>query len=129
MDAKDLESIPLFASLSKDQRQQVARLADEVDLPEGKRLIEEGQFGYEFFVLERGTVGVARGGETIAELGPGDFFGEMALEEADRRNATVTATSPVRAIVMTRQAFHGMERDFPEVARQIREAIEQRRPD
>lgn len=129
MDAKDLESIPLFASLSKGEREQVARSADEVDLPEGKALIEEGEFGYEFFVLERGTVEVSREGRPLAQLGPGDFFGEMALEESDRRNATVRATSPVRAIVMTTQAFHGMEREMPDVCRQIHRAIKERRPE
>lgn len=127
MDPARLKTIPLFASLSERERDQVAQRADEVDVAEGKHLIDEGQFGYEFFVIEEGNAQVRHGDETIAQLGPGDFFGEIALVEEQRRTASVIATSPMRAIVMFRRDFRQMESELPEVAARIRQAIEDRK--
>lgn len=127
MDPARLKTIPLFASLSEREREQVAHWADEVDVGEGKHLIDEGQFGYEFFVIEEGNAQVRHGDQTIAQLGPGDFFGEIALIEEQRRTASVIATSPMRAIVMFGRDFRQMESDLPEVAARIRQAIEDRK--
>lgn len=127
MDPARLKKFPLFAELSDQERQQIGQWADEVEVPEGKHLIDQGQFGYEFFVIEEGKAEVRRGDDVIAQLGPGDFFGEIALLEADRRTASVIATEPLRTIVMTRQQFISMEADMPSVASQIRQAIEDRR--
>lgn len=127
MDPARLKKIALFADLSDKERAQVARWADEVEVPEQKHLIDQGQFGYEFFVIEEGKAEVRRGGEVLAELGPGDFFGEMALLEEDRRTATVIAEEPMRAIVMTRRDFREMQDDMPSVAAKIRQAVEDRR--
>lgn len=124
MDASRLGSIPLFQNLSKKEREQVARLADEVDVAEGKQLIEEGEIGWEFFVLESGAVEVRIGEEAVASLGPGDFFGEVALEDPEhRRTASVRATQPSTLIVMTGQAFRSVEGEMPQVAERIREAV------
>ena len=92
-----LRNVPLFAGCSKAELQQVAQLADELDLAEGATLIREGERGREFIVVADGTVKVTRGGKTIRELGPGDFIGEIALVVDRPRTATVTATSPVTA--------------------------------
>lgn len=127
MDPARLKTIPLFASLSERERDQVAQWADEVDVAEGKHLIDEGQFGYEFFVIEEGNAQVRHGDETIAQLGPGDFFGEIALVEEQRRTASVIATSPMRAIVMFGRDFRQMESELPGVAARIRQAIEDRK--
>jgi cAMP-dependent protein kinase regulator len=99
---------------------------DEIDLPEGKELTTEGQFAYEFFIIEEGTASVTRGAEHVSELGPGDFFGEIGLLESERRTASVVTSSPMRAIVMTGRDFRVMERDLPRVAQQIREKIRER---
>lgn len=124
MDPSRLSSIPLFESLSKKEREQVARFADEVDVPERKQLIEEGEIGWEFFVLESGAVEVRIGEEPVATLGPGDFFGEVALEDPEhRRTASVVATQPSTLIVMTGQAFRSVEGQMPQVAEKIREAV------
>jgi CRP/FNR family cyclic AMP-dependent transcriptional regulator len=128
MDETRLKTIPLFADLSHHEREQVAQWADEVDVAEGKHLVEQGEFGYEFFVIEDGTAEVRRNDEKIAELGPGDFFGEVALLGEDRRNASVIATSPLRAIVMFGREFRTMEGQMPHVAATIRQACEERRP-
>jgi CRP/FNR family transcriptional regulator, cyclic AMP receptor protein len=128
MDPARLKSIPLFAELGDREREQVARWADELDVAEGKHLVDEGRFAHEFFVIEEGTADVRHGEETIARLGPGDFFGEIALVEHQRRTASVIATSPLRTIVMFARDFGQMEAEMPAVAARIRQAIEERRP-
>ena len=127
MDSARLKKIPLFAELSERERGKVARWADELDVPEGKHLVDEGQFGYEFFVIEEGSADVLQGEKRLAQLGAGDFFGEIALVEEERRTASVIATSPMRAIVMTRRDFRQMESEMPSVCAAIRQAIEERR--
>jgi CRP/FNR family cyclic AMP-dependent transcriptional regulator len=128
MDPARLKSIPLFADLSEHERRQVAQWADEVDVPAGKHLVDEGNFPHEFFVIEEGTADVLHGEEKLAELGPGDFFGEIALVEHLRRTASVVATSPLRTIVMFGRDFGQMEAQMPSVAARIRQAVEERRP-
>lgn len=126
MDAKRIATIPLFSGLSKSDRRQVARFADEIDVPAGKQLVEEGEFGYEFFVIAIGTAEVSRGGERVNSLGPGDFFGEIALLETERRTATVVATSPMRLIVVTRRDFKHLARELPAVAGRVHATIRER---
>jgi CRP/FNR family transcriptional regulator, cyclic AMP receptor protein len=126
MDPARLKKLPLFEGLSDKERTQIGQWADEVEVAEGKHLIEQGQFGYEFFVIEEGKAEVRREDEVIAQLGPGDFFGEMALMEADRRNASVVATSPLRTIVMTRRDFAEMQSEMPSVCEEIHKAVKAR---
>lgn len=126
MDPKRLQSVPLFEGLSKKELERLSRAMDEVDLPEGKELAREGTFAYEFFVIEEGTASVTREGQKVRDLGPGDFFGEIGLLEAERRTATVVATSPIRAIVMTGRDFQAMEREQPEIGSKVRRAVEER---
>lgn len=128
MDSSRLGSVPLFQSLSKHDRDQVARWADEIDVPAGYHLLDQGRFAHEFFVVLDGTVEITRDSRHIRDLGPGDFFGEIALVEHQRRTATVVATTPVRAIVMHSRDFVAMESELPQVAEQVREAVRQRRP-
>jgi CRP/FNR family cyclic AMP-dependent transcriptional regulator len=126
MDESRLTAIPLFAGLSRKERRAVAQRADEVDLQEGRRIVKQGEFSYEFFAIEEGTAEVWRGDQLLAELGPGDFFGEMGLVEDLRRNASVVARSPMTVVVMTGQAFRQTARELPGVAKQIQQAIEER---
>src|SRR3954453_17940280 len=126
MDEHRVKTIPLFAGLSRKECRVLAPRADEIDLDEGKTLVREGEWAYEFFAIEQGTVEVRRGDQLLAELGPGDFFGEMGLVSDTRRNASVVASSPVTVIVMTAQAFRQTSREMPEVATKIRAAIEER---
>src|SRR4051794_13144164 len=126
MDVKHLQGIALFEGLNKDQLAEVARQADEIDVEAGKRLVSAGRFGYEFFVIENGTCQVVRGEEHLADLGPGDFFGEMAILGDTVRNADVVASSPVSAMVMTDSQFRSLARRMPEVAEQIRETCRRR---
>lgn len=126
MDARRLSSIPLFAGLSHKEREQIARWADEVDVPGGYHLLDQERFPHEFFVIERGTVAVTKDGNHVADLGPGDFFGEIAILEHERRTATVVATAPVTAIVMLARDFETMATERPEVAERVHAAIRQR---
>ena len=122
-----LKDVPFFSSLSKRELSTVAQNTDELDIAEGQVLAREGEFGHEFFVIVEGSAEVRRGGAHVADLGPGDFFGEMALLGEERRTATVTATSPMRVIVMTGQHLRGIDRDMPAVHAKIVEAIQARR--
>jgi CRP/FNR family transcriptional regulator, cyclic AMP receptor protein len=126
MDAKELEHVALFSSLSKHEREQLAGWTDELSVPEGTELATEGRFAHEFFVIQDGAAEVRKDGERIAELGPGDFFGEIGLLETDRRTASVIATTPMRVIVMAQREFRSMEQEMPAVADRIRAAIRAR---
>lgn len=129
MVAKRLHDVPLFRSLKKRDLDAVSRLADEVDVPAGRVMIREGDLGHEFFVIETGTAEVTRDGDgdALAELGPGDFFGEMALLEEDRRTATVTATTAMTVIVISGHDFRGLRHSMPSVIETVREQISRRR--
>ena len=126
MDAKRLESLPLFRDLSRKERDQIARWTDEVEVPAGYMLVEQGRFPHEFFVIESGTVSVTKDGKHLADLGPGDFFGEIAIVEHDRRTASVVATTPLTAIVMLSRDFETMADVMPHVAERIHSAIRER---
>jgi CRP/FNR family transcriptional regulator, cyclic AMP receptor protein len=123
----ELKDVPFFSSLSKRDLTTVAQQMEEIDIPEGKELVREGDFGHEFFLIVDGTAEVVRGGARIAERGPGEFFGEMALLDEERRTATVTAKSPMRVLVMTRQSFRALDGTAPEIHATVAEAIEARR--
>lgn len=126
MDVRRLESVPLFATLGKRSREFVARLAEDIDVPAGKELATEGRFAHEFFAIQEGTAEVRHDGETIATLGAGDFFGEIALVQTDRRTATVVATSPMRLVVLSEASFASVRRDMPQVAALIKAAVDER---
>jgi len=128
MEESQLRSVPLFESLTSEERRAVAQHADEIDAPEGTELVRQGEFAYEFFVIEDGTAEVTRNGEHVADLGPGDFLGEMGIVGKEVRNATVATTSPARVIVMTEQALRSMSRLNPGVAQRIKAAVEERCP-
>ena len=128
MDASRLKSIPLFAEVGDEELSQVAPFANEVSVEEGRVLVREGDFSYELMAIEEGTAEVTRGGEPVAELGPGDFFGEMGLLERTLRNATVTAESPMRLITLTGWDLKRVERAAPQAIERVRSALEERRP-
>jgi CRP-like cAMP-binding protein len=121
-----LRRAPLFADLSKDELQQLARVTEDLEVGEGKVLCREGEPAQEFFVIIEGDVEVTRQGRRLSTLSDGDFFGEIALLEDIPRTATVTATKPLRFFVLTRQAFWGMVDRNPEVERKVLRALAKR---
>ena len=121
-----IKGVPLFSSASKQELAQIASIADELDFPEGKVLIAEGDAGREFFVLIEGSAEVQRGGKKVASIAGGDFFGEIALISKTPRNATITTTSPVRALVITDRAFRQLLDRSPQIAVGVLTALAER---
>ena len=114
---------PLFANCSKRELEEIAHLADEIDLNQGKEMTRQGSPGREFFVLLEGEADVAKDGRVINQLSAGDFFGEIALVSDSPRTATVTATTPVRALVITDRDFRHLLKDQPEIQSKVLAAL------
>ena len=121
-----LKRTPLFAECSKAELIEVAICADEREAAEGDKLTEEGQRGREFFVLVEGDVAVRRGSRKLADLGAGDWFGEMAILRYKPRAATVTATSPVRVLVISDRDFRRIVETTPRIALKVLRSVAQR---
>jgi len=122
-----LRDIPLFSALTDDERTSVAAHLELRDVSPGQHLTNQGSSGYFFFVIEEGSAEVTRDGAQVATLAPGDFFGEAAiLSAATRRNATVTAQTPMRVIAMFGADFAKLMADSPALAARIREVMEAR---
>jgi CRP/FNR family transcriptional regulator, cyclic AMP receptor protein len=118
-----IKHAPLFANCSKRELEQIAQIADEIDLREGKEMTRQGARGREFFVLLEGDADVTKNGRRINQLSGGDFFGEIALVSDTPRTATVTATTPVRALVITDRSFKRLLKDQPEIQSKVLEAL------
>jgi cAMP-dependent protein kinase regulator len=129
MEVARLKAIPLFADISDDELFTIAPFAEEQQVEAGAFLAKEGQYAYQFMAIEEGEAEVTRAGEHVADLGPGDFFGEIGLLETALRTATVTARTPMRLITLTGSDMKRMERNIPQAVERIRQALEQRRPD
>ena len=114
-----LKKVPLFAGCSKNELRQLAKIADELDLREGTVLTREGRPGREFFVLIEGTAEVRKKSKKIADLGPGDWLGEIALITDSPRTATVTATSPLDVLVITDRRFRSVVETMPSIALKV----------
>jgi CRP/FNR family transcriptional regulator, cyclic AMP receptor protein len=126
MDPGQLKQIPVFADLDDDALRTIAAFAAEVSAPEGKELVREGDFSYDFMAIEDGTVKVHHGDEVIAELGPGDVFGEMGVLERTQRNASVTATSAIRLVTLTSWDIRRLRNDAPEAFARLQDLVRQR---
>ena len=123
-----IRGVPLFANLSKRELEEIASIADEIDFKEGKELIREGARGREFFVLLDGAVDVTQDGSRINQLGAGDFFGEIALISRIPRTATVTASSPIRALVVAERDFRSLLAQSPDISLKVLQALAERLP-
>jgi CRP-like cAMP-binding protein len=118
-----IKRVPLFAECSRKELNEVAGIADEIDLREGKELTTQGRPGREFFVLVEGTADVKKGSRRVNQLGAGDFFGEISLVRQVPRTATVVATSPVRALVITDRSFRSMLEHQPGIQGKVMSAL------
>jgi CRP-like cAMP-binding protein len=123
---EQLAALPLFESLSPAELRAVASLTELRVEDAGVVLAGEGAPGYSVFALLSGTAVVSSGGEELATLGTGDYFGEIALLGEGRRTATVTAASPVSLVVMSGSDFRVFERDFPEMSALLKRAMAER---
>lgn len=121
-----LASVSLFSGLSKKELQEVARAADEIDVPASKELVTEGRTGHEFFMILGGEATVKRNGRKIATLGPGQHFGELALLDRGPRSATVVAATDMRVLVLGQREFAGLLETLPGMASKLLSAMAQR---
>jgi CRP/FNR family cyclic AMP-dependent transcriptional regulator len=128
LDASQLKTLPLFADVPDEELAQISGFAQEVRVDQGRELVREGDFSYEFMAIEEGEAEVTRDGQHVADLGPGDFFGEMGLLEKTLRNATVTAKTPMKLVTLTGWDMKRMERHIPEAIERVRATLEARRP-
>jgi CRP-like cAMP-binding protein len=121
-----LRRAPLFANCSKKELAAIGGIADEIDLREGSELTRQGAPGREFFVIIDGTADVLKDGQKVNTLHGGDFFGEIALLHHSPRTATVTATSPVHALVITERSFKRLLEEQPEIQFKVLQALAER---
>jgi CRP/FNR family cyclic AMP-dependent transcriptional regulator len=126
VESSRLASLPVFSQLTAEERTGIALYVDAVEVPAGERIASEGDFAYEFFVVESGTAEVQAQGSRVAELGPGDFFGELGLLVTGRRTADVVASSPMTLIAMFDQNFRKLERSQPIFSARIRSVLHER---
>jgi CRP-like cAMP-binding protein len=117
--ADDLAGLTLFAGLEPDARGKLASWFEVQDVSEGVRLTGEGASGYSFFILRDGAATVTIDGIEVRRLGPGDFFGELAILGDGRRTATVTTTSRSQVLVLFGTEFRRLQQEYPELAAQI----------
>lgn len=128
MDAQELGQVSLFSDLNEEDLNALATYVDEVTVSEGKHLVDEGGYAYDLFVIAEGTAQVIVGGEVVAELGPGDFFGEAGVIEKQQRNATVVAKTRMRLLTLTGWDLRRMRRQLGPVMDKLEKAIAQRQP-
>ena len=121
-----LKASALFEGLSRRQLVALARLTDDLEVPAGTVLCAEGSRGHEFFVITDGEATVTRGGQQLATLGSGDFFGEMAVLEPVRRTATVTAATPLRFFIVSDRAFGSVLGTDPAIERKVLRTLARR---
>jgi CRP/FNR family transcriptional regulator, cyclic AMP receptor protein len=127
MDVQRLSTLQPFSWLPDDVRERFAVWVAELKVDAGRHLADQGDYAYELFAIEDGRAEVTRDGERIAELGPGDFFGEMGVLESGYRTATVVASTPMTLLALSHWDVKRMERQAPEAVGQLRAVIEQRR--
>ena len=121
-----LGSVPLFAACSQKDLQRIARASDEVQVPEGRTLMKQGDVGRECFVLVEGQVKVDINGRKVASLGPGAYFGELSLLDKGPRTATVTTETDSTVLVLGPREFSGVLDEVPQLAHKLLAALAQR---
>lgn len=114
-----LSHIRLFSSMSRRDLQKIAKASDEIEVPAGKMLVEQGTRGREAFVVIEGTATVRRNGRKVATLGPGDHFGELALLDGGTRTATIVAETPMKVLVIGQREFSGVIDEVPGLAHKV----------
>jgi CRP/FNR family cyclic AMP-dependent transcriptional regulator len=126
VDVSQLKRVPLFQEVPDDKLKQVSTFAVLEEHPEGSVVVKEGGYSNHFYAIEDGTAKVERDGQHLADLGPGDVFGEQGLLEEQERSATVTATSQLRVIKIEHWELDRMKRSMPEVIEQLRGKVKER---
>ena len=126
LDVSLLKGVPLFADVPEEKLQKIAPFATTDEFAEGQVVVKEGGYSNHFYAIEEGTAKVERDGEHLADLGPGDIFGEQGLLEKQERSATVIATSRLRVIKIEHWELSRMRKSMPEVVEELRRKVEER---
>ena len=126
MDPSQLKRFALFKDVDESKLNKIAPFTMLVEFPEGKTIIQEGGYSNDFYAIDEGTVSVERAGEKIADLGPGDVFGEQGLLEKQERSASIVATSSVRALKIEHWELPRLRKALPEVVEQLQKTVEAR---
>jgi cAMP-dependent protein kinase regulator len=126
MEPSQLKRIPLFADASDEELKKVAAFAETKEVGDGTEVIGEGEFSRALLAIEDGTATVTKDGEKVADLGPGDIFGEAGMLDDDVRSASVTATSPLKLISMGHFEVKRLKKDAPDVYAKIESLVEER---
>lgn len=121
-----LGGVPLFQDLSKRELRAIGRAAKEIHHREGAVIAREGEPGLGFFLIVDGTAKVTVNGRTRRKLGPGEFFGEIALLDEGPRTASVEAETPLTLLGLTSWAFKRVVQDHPKVAMKMLRVMAQR---
>jgi CRP-like cAMP-binding protein len=124
--ADTLEQVPLLADLSKRDRQHLAKSLKERTFRSGQEIVVEGRSGVGFFIILNGKAAVTIGGNLVQVLGPGDYFGELALLDGGARTATITSDGELHCATMTSWAFKAFVMDNPKVAWAMLQTLAQR---
>jgi CRP/FNR family transcriptional regulator, cyclic AMP receptor protein len=127
VDSARLKKIPVFADLGDEAIDHIAALAAEVSVPEGKELVREGDYSYDVIVIEEGKAKVERGGDQLAELGPGDVVGEMGVLERSQRNATVVAATPMMLVTLTSWDIRRLRKTAPAAVEHFEQLVAARK--
>ena len=114
-----LREVSIFSELSKKELKSVARLMTQLSVKEGRELTRQGEPGREFLIILEGTAVVRRNGRKLADLGPGDFLGELAVLSGAPRTATVVATSDMTLEALNRREFMAVLDESPTLAKKI----------
>ena len=114
-----LGALPMFGGCTNKELRDIARIVDELQVESGRVLMSQGDAGQEAFVIEEGAAEVVRDGQLLATVGPGSYVGELALIDAGPRSATVTATTPMRVLVIGTREFSTLLDEVPGLARRV----------
>jgi CRP-like cAMP-binding protein len=124
--ALDLKSIWLFSACTNSELRRIRSSLDEVQVPKGKILVEEGRIGLEFFLIVEGRAVVTRNGRKVATLGPGGYFGELALLDRRPRSASVVSETDMDVLVLSQRQFNGLLESVPTISRKLLAALADR---
>jgi CRP/FNR family transcriptional regulator, cyclic AMP receptor protein len=124
-----LHTLSLFSHCSERQLEYVDSRTDQVSIPAGEVLIQEGRLNHTFFLLMDGAVQITRGGEPVAVRGPGDYFGEISMVDRGEATATVTAATDSTFLVMSHEQFRDAVMANDDILAPVLRTIQLRKPD
>lgn len=125
----NFRELPIFAGCTEEELSEIDRLADEVHVPAGRTVLRQGDLGQEFALIVSGEADIVKDGEVVARLGPGAYFGEVALLDSITRTASVVAATDLTLEVIDRRGFNTLLDDLPALSRSMLKGMAQRMSD